>query len=144
MATPYSSIFDLFLVSIQDYKIDNLYISSPTSFETYLKGFLIKGLINFTNCKQDLEDRNDTSNTFNITLTTTEQVILSNLMVIEWLTKEVNDIKQMQLHLQDGDFKTYAEANNLKEKNALLTSTRENVDRQMNKYSYSNIDWTTL
>ena len=29
--------------------------------------------------------------------------------MIGYLSKETHDIMQMQLHLQDGDFKTYAE-----------------------------------
>lgn len=142
--TNYSEIFELFLAGIKDYQIDQLYKVSSTSAEAYMKPFLIKGLINFNKCKQDLENRNDSTKLFNTTLTTEEKVILSNLMIIEWLTKEVNDILQMKLHLQDSDFKTYSEAQNLKEKRELLNNTREVIDKQITQYGYNNLDWTTL
>lgn len=142
MATPYSEIFSLFLDSINDYKIDRLYLSAvENSADVYMTPFLIKAIPNFDNCQQDLEDRDDTTRTFNITLTTNEKVILSNLMVVEWLTKEVNDIRQMSLHLVDKGFTTYAEANNLREKKELLNSTRETVEKQMIRYGNKYIDF---
>jgi len=142
--TSYSSIYELFLASIRDYQIDKLFEDSVESAEAYMKPFLIKAIANFTHCTKDLEDRDDEEQVFNSALTTIEKVILSNLMIVEWLTKEVNDVLQMRLHLQDSDFRTYAEANNLKAKRDNLESTREVVDRQMKTYGYDNLDWTTL
>ena len=145
MATSYSDIYGLFLAGIKDFTIDRLFQASlREDAEEYMKPFLIRGLINFTNCKKDLEDRDDDEQVFNFDLTTLEKVILSNLMIVEWLTQEVNDILQMRLNLQDSDFKTYSEAQNLKEKENHLNSTREVVNRQMTKYSYRTIDWNDL
>lgn len=144
MATPYSEVFDLFLASIQDYRINRLYEKSVEDMENYLMPFLIKAITNFRKCKTDLEDRDDTNKVFNQTLSTDEKVILSNLMMVEWLTKEVNDILQMRLYLQDTDFKTYSQANNLKEKRELLTTMKEMVDKQIVQYSYNNFDWSKL
>ncbi len=142
--TNYSTIYELFLAGIQDYKIDYLFRDSVEDAEEYMKTFLIRGLINFDNCKKDLEDRDDELQKFFIQLNTRERVILSNLMIVEWLTKEVNDILQMKLHLQDHDFKTFSEAHNLREKQTYLSTFEERVDKQMNKYGYSNIDWDNL
>jgi len=144
MATPYSEVFDLFLASIQDYRINRLYEKSVEDMENYLIPFLIKAITNFRKCKTDLEDRDDTNKVFNQTLSTDEKVILSNLMMVEWLTKEVNDILQMRLYLQDTDFKTYSQANNLREKRELLTTMKEMVDKQIVQYSYNNFDWSKL
>ena len=144
LSTSYSEIYNLFLSSIKDYKIDRLFESSIPDAEEYMKPFLIKGLINFDKCKKDLEDRDDERQVFNLVLSTEERVILSNLMVVEWLTREVNDILQMKLHLQDRDFQVFSSAQNLKEKVNHLNNTREIVDKQITKYGYSNIDWTTL
>lgn len=144
MATPYSEVFDLFLASIQDYRINRLYEKSVEDMENYLMPFLIKAITNFRKCKTDLEDRDDENRIFNQTLSTDEKVILSNLMIVEWLTKEVNDILQMRLYLQDTDFKTYSQANNLKEKRELLTTMKEMVDKQIVQYSYNNFDWSKL
>lgn len=144
MSTPYSDIFNLFLTSIQDYRINKLYNQSVEQMENYLMPFLIKAITNFRKCKTDLEDRDDTNKVFNQTLSTDEKVILSNLMIFEWLTKEVNDILQMRLYLQDTDFKTYSQANNLREKRELLTTMKEMVDKQIVQYSYNNFDWSKL
>ncbi len=144
MATPYSEVFNLFLASIQDYRINRLYEQSVEEMENYLIPFLIKAITNFKKCKTDLEDRDDENRIFNQTLSTDEKVILSNLMMVEWLTKEVNDILQMRLYLQDTDFKTYSQANNLREKRELLTTMKEMVDKQIVQYSYNNFDWSKL
>lgn len=144
MATPYSEVFDLFLTSIQDYRINRLYEKSVEDMENYLMSFLIKAIVNFRKCKTDLEDRDDTNKVFNQTLSTDEKVILSNLMIVEWLTKEVNDILSLKNFLQDTDFKTYSQANNLKEKRELLTTMKEMVDKQIIQYSYNNFDWSKL
>jgi len=144
MATPYSEVFNLFLASIQDYRINRLYEQSVEDMENYLIPFLIKAITNFKKCKTDLEDRDDENRIFNQTLSTDEKVILSNLIMVEWLTKEVNDILQMRLYLQDTDFKTYSQANNLREKRELLTTMKEMVDKQIVQYSYNNFDWSKL
>ncbi len=144
MSTPYSDIFNLFLASIQDYRINKLYNQSVEQMENYLMPFLIKAITNFRKCKTDLEDRDDTNKVFNQTLSTDEKVILSNLMIVEWLTKEVNDILSLRNFLQDTDFKTYSQANNLKEKRELLTTMKEMVDKQIVQYSYNNFDWSKL
>jgi len=144
MATPYSEIFNLFLAGIQDYKIDKLYQMSVEDAETYMTSFLVRALVNFKNCQKNLEDRDDTNKQFNETLSTEEKVILANLMIVEWLTKEVNDIMQMRLHLHDADFRTYSEAENLREKRQQLIVMRELVEKQMVKYGYKNFDWSKL
>jgi len=144
MATPYSEVFDLFLTSIQDYRINRLYEKSVEDMENYLMSFLIKAIVNFRKCKTDLEDRDDINKTFNQTLSTDEKVILSNLMIVEWLTKEVNDILGMKNYLQDTDFKTYSSAQNLKEKKDLLITMKDIVDKQITQYSYNNFDWSKL
>ena len=144
MGTSYTSIYELFLASIRDYNIDRLFAISLESAEAYMKPFLIRGLVNFTNCKQNLENRDDADQEFDATLTTIEKVILSNLMTVEWLTKEVNDVLQMRLHLQDSDFRTYSEQSNLKGKREHLDITREVIDKQMVQYGYGNLDWSKL
>jgi len=144
MSTPYSDVFNLFLTSIQDYRINKLYSQSVEQMENYLIPFLIKAITNFRKCKTDLEDRDDVNKIFNQTLSTDEKVILSNLMIVEWLTKEVNDILSLRNFLQDTDFKTYSQANNLKEKRELLTTMKEIVDKQIVQYSYNNFDWSKL
>lgn len=114
MTTSYSDVYDLFTVKIQDWKLEKLYSISPESFETVLHGYMVVSIAQFKNCDQSLA-RNDSLSVFTETLTEKNKNMLSSIMVEKWLEKEVNDIRQMRLHVQD-DFKTYSEAQNLKEK----------------------------
>lgn len=80
--------------------------------------------------------------TFNIGLDIDEINILSNLMLVKWYQRNANDISQLELHLQDTDFKTFAEANNFKEKKNAVFEYREMADYDINKYGYKHYDWT--
>lgn len=144
MATLYSEVFDLFMSSIASYELDNLFSSSVTNFETRLTGWLINAIPNFDGCLKDLEDRNDNTKQFTATLNTDEKVILSNLMIVEFLKKEVNDIRQMRQKLGDPTFKAYSEANNLKERVNLLSTMNDLVQAQITRYQYKNIDADSL
>lgn len=144
MSTPYSEVFELFLFNIEDYLIDDMYSSSTEDFEVYATKFLLKAIPSFSNCQQDLSDRNDTTRVFNITLTLTEKNILANLMTLSWLVKEINNILEMRNFLISGDYKAFSSANNLKEKRNWYESLSSDVDRQITNYGYSNNDWDTF
>ncbi len=144
MSTPYNEIYELFLASIRDFRIDKKFIESVEDAEDYMKPFLIKGLVNFGKCQKDLEDRDDDKQKFNQTLSTSEKAILANLMVAEWLFHDINDILNLKLHLQDTDFRIYSSAQNLREKSNYLNNIRETVNKQITEYGYNTIDWKTL
>ena len=136
--TLFTEIYDLFLVMVRDYKLDKLYDSSTTDFETYLKGFLMKAIPKFTNTKQPLTY---TGTSFDNDLTVKENDILSTLMCIEWLTKEVNDVTQFTNSLNDTDFKRYSESQNLTSKKARYNDLREIVNQDMVDYDLKTTDW---
>ena len=136
--TPFSDIYDLFLVMVTDYKLDKLYSQSEADFLTYLKGFLMLAIPKFTNCKQSLAYNSDN---FTSNLTIVEKNILAELMTIQWLSKEINDVTQFNLSLNDTDFKRYAEANNLREKSEYSDRLREKVNQDMTDYGLITIDW---
>ena len=141
MGTPYSEINDLFLMEVKDYKINSLFIQSTPLFSNYLKGFLINAIPNFMNCVNDLEDRDDSLETFNVSLTSLEKSILKDLMVYEWFLKEVQDVTQFNLTLSDTDFKHFSEAQNLREKTEWLDRIRERYEQKMVNYGMKNIPW---
>jgi len=142
MTTPYSDIFDLFTMLTKDYRLDALYSTSLEDFEAYLTGWLVFAVRDFSDiCDQSLV-RNDTTNLFTETLTDTNKVLLAELMVKYWLDQSVQDILQMNLHLQDRDFKTFAESQNLREKSAHLDKIKETLSQKMLSYAYAGNDWT--
>ena len=137
--TAFSDIFDSFMLLVNDYKLVALYQSSAVDFETYLSGWLDYAIIDFNNCNQSLAY---SSTTFTQTLTMQNRLILANLMVKYWMAKEVQDIMEMRLHIQDGDFKTYSEAQNLQTKSAHLDKIKESVSQLLVDYGLSKNDWT--
>lgn len=140
--TTFDEIYDLALISFKDYKLDALYDTSPTDFTNVLQGYLYKAIPKFTNCVQDLEDFNSTTKAFNSVLTLTEKVVLSDFLVIEWMTPQILDIVQMELHLNDTDFKHYSEERNLKGKIEAQNILIERIDKQTTSYGLKNIPWT--
>ena len=55
MGTKISDVFDMALVSIQDYRLNKLYQKSPEAWENYLYGFLSLAVADFDDCLQPLD-----------------------------------------------------------------------------------------
>ena len=140
MATLFTEIYDLAMVEIRDYQLDQLYVSSVPDFNSFMAGFLNRAIPKFDYCLKDLTDRDLTQ--FNPTLNDKEKDILATLLSISWFTSKVQDVTQFQLHLNDTDFKHYAEGQNLKEKSVHLDKLREKVKQDMTDYGLTNTDWT--
>lgn len=141
--TLYSEVTDFFLLLIRDYEIDEIYDSSLDDFETFLNGILKLAIPDFDYCNQDLGLRNETDKTFLITLTDKEKSILARLMVLVWLERKIQDVTQLQLHLNDTDFRHYSEAQNLKEKQSYYLQKKEQVEIDIGRYGYQNADWSS-
>jgi len=144
MATPYSSLYSLFLVANQDYKIDQLAGVSTAStplMENYLEGFLMLAIPEFYNCQKNLDSRDDVLKTFSEDLTLEEQKILVNWMTYHWFLREVHDVTQINNLLSDTDFKMFSNANNLREKSAYANCLRETYMQRTVDYGIKNIPW---
>jgi len=140
--TPYSTVFDSFMVHVKDWRLIDLYKSSTTDFEEYLTGFMVAAIQMFKVCRQSLI-RSDTTKLFTETLTEENINILAGLMVEKWMEKEVQDVRQMNLKITDRDFKSYAEGQNLKEKSEQWVKVREMNSQALVDYGYDNDDmWT--
>ena len=144
MATPYSDVYDLFLQRIKDWRLDSFYNTDPTGFKTYLKGFLVLAVPYYEEvCQQSLA-RDDSAETFDEDLTDANKEILSMGMAIAWLEKSVQDVRQMELHIADKDFKTYSEAQNLRAKEERLEVLREQYSQRVTEtawYGYDMTNW---
>jgi hypothetical protein len=60
------------------------------------------------------------------------------------LTHEIQDVRQVHLHVGDTDFKFYSEANNLKEKYNYSIVIRERAEQEICRYTYANVTWTEM
>lgn len=135
MATTFNDIIDMALITIKDYKLDELYSTSQANFETITEGFLLRGLPKFNTCRQSLDyDLNTKS--FVSTFTPLEISILSDLWVEEWFEYQVNNVTQFNGKMTTNDFKHYSEAENLKQKSEYLDKLREKRSQEMTNYDY--------
>ena len=138
--TTYTDIVELILALTKSYELDGI-------FDAYK----LDGLLQFLNpyfkfAAGELEitdsgidtSRNEEIQEFKSCLTDGEQLIFAKYVLIGYLTKDKNDILQMRLHLQDGDFKTYAEKNMLEAKTSALEILKEEVGWNVTKNGYKN------
>ena len=142
MTTSFTEVFDLFLTQVKDYNLINLYTTSVTNFNNYLEGWLLPAIVDFHICNQNINTYDLTLGQFTETLTLENKMMLARIMVKYWLTKEVQDIMQMNLHVLDRDFKMFSEAQNLREKSVHLDKVKESVSQELVEYGYRNNKWS--
>ncbi len=140
--TTYEEVFDLALSLITSYEIDSIYTSKGTDgittfFIPYLKSAI--GELSTLGIELTVDD---TTKTFSTQLSNNIALIVAKEILIGYLTKQTLDITQMRLHLQgSGDFKTYAEANNLSAKMDMLDRLKEEVAYAIKKDGYKAYTW---
>lgn len=143
MPTQLSEVYDLFMQTVTDYRLINLFNVSTEDFETYLEAWLKFAIFDFNICDQDL-NYNDETKEFDVTLHSYNKIVLAKLMMKYWLKKAVNDITQMNLHVADRDFKVASEAANLREKSTYLNIVTEECSQMLIDYGYrKNTDWSS-
>jgi len=138
MGTALSTVYDLFLMMVTDYRLLALYETDVDDFEAYLEAWLIMAIDDFVVCTQDLSYSAD-----NFTQTLTQQNInmLAYLMLKCWAQKNYRDITQMNLHLQDRDFRMNSESNNINAKLGDLNALKEEISQRLIDYGYQHLDW---
>ena len=141
MATLASEVFDLFTSITNDYRFTTIYTSSGSSaLNLFLEPWLLFSINDFDSiCDQDLTYSTSTQS-FAETLTIKNKLVLAQIMVRYWLQKEVQNIQQLQLHLQDRDFRTHSENQNLKEKLNLYNAKREEISQALVNYKLEDSD----
>lgn len=143
MNTTYSDVYELVLALLSSYKIDDIYIKDgEDGIETFFMPYLRIASGELENKSGIvLSDRDDELRQFNSKLSDGRQLIIAKYIMIGYLSKETHDIMQMQLHLQDGDFKTYAEKNNLDGKLNALYMLKEEVGYDVKRSGYNGFNW---
>ena len=135
MATPFSSVYSRFLPKISDFTLVKL---TQDELEDNLETYLLSAIVNFRRCKKNLSDRDEVLKEFKQTLTDAEQEILSQLMVVEYLTPKLVTADLLQQTMSSRDFNIYSQANHIRELKELRKEMRREVDRMLNYYSYDN------
>lgn len=149
--TSFDSIYRIFLNSIQDYRIANLFEKQLEAAQDLLDTWLLTATVEFhLRAKyilfdgETLEDSFDEEKrTFTVKLPLAIQVILSKLVSLEWLRFNSRDITQMNLKPNDLDFKTFSEERNITAKLSQENTHREEIYRLIDDYVVGQIDWDT-
>lgn len=131
--TEFEEIYGLFLSSIHDYSILQLPDEDITEFLDLL---LKKSIPLFDTCRNDLSDR--TSVAFNQKLTDVEVDILVSYMMVSYLRPVILNTTNTQKELTDREFRSYSQANHLKELMNLYTTFVAEAESKKAKYGYKN------
>lgn len=140
MATTFEDIETLALVTIQDYKLDKLYASSSTDFETFLAGLTIRAIPLFTNCKKSL-DYDLSTKTFVSDFDIFEKDILATLFVQMWLERVQTNLTQISSTMTPSDSKRTGVSQTIKERQYLIDVAREKNSQKMCDYSTNSINY---
>ena len=146
--TTFNNVRDRAMFLQQDYRLDKLYVNDNESFTMFITQFLLNSIDTFDGVLDSLSyhieqvEQNEElvdMYVFDRDLTSKEIYILALGISIEWMSNNLLDITQMNLHLSTRDFKAFSEANNLQRKSEVLNAMRENYYKNITDYQLNNI-----
>lgn len=134
MSTPFSNIYNRFLIKIVDYDLTTY---DKEIADATLLQYLKNATALFVECEKDLQI-DETNQVILADLSTIEEEILAMYMLIAWYDKFINSYEGLRMYLTDIDFKMSSQANLLKEKKEYRKDIIEDLEKLINKYlSYS-------
>lgn len=137
--TKFERIYDMALVTIQDYKLNSLAVQDYDAFLEFLQSILESTIPEFYGVLGSIEYDSEKAE-FLSELSIQEISILSKGMVINWFARETQNVTQFNLHLNNREFKHYAESQNLKEKSEYIDRLREKYNQEITNYQLMNIN----
>lgn len=145
MAITFKDVLDRSATTLwKDYKLDWLYNTNKEAFYDFLSGFLVNSCDMFNGClsslsyHEELDVDNNTIYVFDENLSSKEVYILCLGVCIGWFNQKVLDVTQFENHLNTRDFKSFSEANSLKEKRTTYQNMYENFRREITEYQLNN------
>lgn len=111
MGTPYEKIYANLLPKFKDYDIP---LMTVEEVKDTLQDFFVPAVARFHACYQDLSDRDDDNECFNINLTDMELEIMSNYVLLEYLDSTYIRVPSLlKVHYSSKDFNAFSNANHL-------------------------------
>lgn len=111
MATPYEKIYENLLPKFKDYEIP---LMTEEEVKDEIHDYIIPSIARFHICYQDLNDRDDNAEQFNVTLTDMELEILSNYVLLEYIdSKYIRTPVLLKVQYGSKDFNSFSNANHL-------------------------------
>ena len=132
--TTYHDLCDSILKKIKDYGLAGL--DESMAFEI-IQDYLDPAVLMFEGCDQDLTDRDDKAQSFNISLTQRNFEILSNYMCICYLDANfIRTSEMLKSHLSSTDFHKYDNKDTLGKVKEVREMYKKENDQAMINYSY--------
>lgn len=133
MSTPFESIYQKFLLQIDDYE---LAIVDDIALADTLKGYLSSASgLHFKNCRKDLSRQDETS--FLETLTLEEEHILALCMKKVWLSAKLMNADLMRKEIGDRDYRAVQGNNYIKELRNLMMMLDDEIEKATISYTYT-------
>lgn len=105
MVTTYKNLYDSVYSKIKDY--DFIQLTEEITDEI-LHDYIRPAIVEFEDCDQDISDRDESAQQFNIDLSDVNFEILSNFMVIKYLEATyINTPEMLRAHMSTTDFHKY-------------------------------------
>ena len=134
MATPYEKLYENLLPKFRSYEIPLMSIEEVKDF---LHDYLIPAISRFHVCRQDLNDRDDILQRFNVKLSDIEIEILSNYMLIEYMDSEhIRTPSLLKVQFPSSDFKVFSPANFLDKLMAMHKTYVSENETLLSRYSW--------
>jgi len=144
LATSVSDVFDLFMTRVNDYQLTAIYNTSASTLNMHLEPYLLDTIQEFDICDQSLDytlTSGSVEGYFTENLNNRNKYMLSRIMVKFWWAYQVRNLLQFSNLLQDSDFRTFSQAQNLQAKQQTYNTEREEVSQLLVDYGLKGIPW---
>jgi hypothetical protein len=143
--TSLSEIVDLFSTNVDDYNLNTIYTTSGSAgLNTFVEPWLLNSIEDFDICDQSLDYTpisGTTDGTFAETLTMSNKLMLSQMMVLYWAERDLQDIRKMNNFIKDHDFVAWAPSSTIKAKQDYINVKKEEISQRLINYGYSRNPW---
>lgn len=137
--TPYVDLYVVFQSQLSD-----PVFNASTVRDNLSQQYLINSIPKFRRCLQDLNNRNDTTATFNIQLIEDEKQILGNLMLVEYMSSQIVSLDLLKQSMSNRDFILTSQAEHLGRLIQLRKERRIEISKMIVDYTYNFSDLTKL
>lgn len=138
--TYYEEVYGRFAQKITDFSLYELLQSKDAEVQKFvekmLHGYLISAVSKFYKCTSDLSDRDEVIKKFNTVLSDLDIEILSLLMVVEWISPQLNSTEYTLQFIGGKNQKFYAQSNQLMQLQALENNSRLKAKKLISNYTY--------
>lgn len=134
MGTPYSDIYDRAIFRVSDVRMARL---NDEDKKFVLRKYMDSAISDFSNkCLQDLNDRDEENECFNVDLTNEEQEILALGISYYWLSSQILNGELLKNKLSTKDYTYFSPANLVRETNTLRNDVRTEYKHRIVNYTY--------